>query len=52
MTIIRQVGPRYILSMVKSKDKVVPLLKQYAMKGYVGVEVQPHTFLTSVNNAY
>ena len=45
-------GPKHILNMVKSKDKVIPLLKQQAMKGYKGVEVQLHTFLTSINNAH
>jgi hypothetical protein len=48
MTIIRQGGPKHILNMVKGKDKVVPFVKQHAMKGYERVEVQLHTFLTSV----
>jgi type VI protein secretion system component Hcp len=45
MTTVRQVGPKHILNMVKHKDKVVPLLKQHAMKGSKGVEAQLHTFL-------
>jgi hypothetical protein len=38
--------------MVKSKDKVIPLLKQHVMKGFKEEEAQLHIFLTSINNAY
>jgi hypothetical protein len=37
MTIVRQVGHKHILNMVK--DKVAPLLKRHTMKGYKVVEV-------------
>jgi len=50
MTIIRQVGHKYILNMVN--DEVVPLLKQHTMKGHKVVKVQLHTFSTLINNAY
>jgi hypothetical protein len=48
---IEQIGCRWYISpiyvSIKKVSKVVPLLNQYSMKTYVGVEVAFHVFLTS-----